>query len=148
MNLAPTRGPERPNTVSGLLDRRAELGALVKRYQTELHKIVCDLDHLDATIWLFDPGPDPSGIKHCPTKGPRPEGRNAAVSHRRLRTATAPIISPEITRARLKVCGLKADDGTVVLTLKRVGAALTALRTKDIAKEVPQAGGVGADRSD
>ena len=59
---------ERPNTVAGLLEKRAELAALVKFHQAELRKVVCDLDHLDATIRLFDPDADISRVKRYPTK--------------------------------------------------------------------------------
>jgi hypothetical protein len=44
---------ERPNTVAGLLAKRKELAALRSRLEMNLKRIVCDLDHLDATILLF-----------------------------------------------------------------------------------------------
>ena len=46
---------DRPLTVSGLLDKRAELIKLRDQLQGELEAVSFDLDHLDATIRLFDP---------------------------------------------------------------------------------------------
>jgi hypothetical protein len=46
---------ERPNTVFGLLDKRAELVKLQQQLETDLRKVICDIDHLDAAIRLFDP---------------------------------------------------------------------------------------------
>lgn len=139
--------PERPNTVSGLLDKRAELAALVKFHQAELRKIICDLDHLDSTIRLFDPSADTSRIKRYPTKHRAQKGELSRFVINALRiagsstsTGAHSTTSLEITQALLKARGLKADDGTVVLMRKRVGAALTALKAKGVVQEVPQPG--------
>jgi hypothetical protein len=44
---------ERPNTVFGLLDKRAELVKLQQQLETDLRKVICDIDHLDAAIGGF-----------------------------------------------------------------------------------------------
>ena len=41
---------ERPNTVSGLVAKRAELVAYRKGLEAELRKVTVDIDHLDAAI--------------------------------------------------------------------------------------------------
>jgi hypothetical protein len=46
---------ERPLTVSGLLDKRAELTRLCDQLAGELEAVAFDLEHLDAVIRLFDP---------------------------------------------------------------------------------------------
>lgn len=58
----------RPNTVAGLMEKRRELAALLKRVREEEKKIVCDLDHIDAAIRLFDPTADTNRIIRHPTK--------------------------------------------------------------------------------
>lgn len=132
--------PEHPNTVSGLLDKRAELAALLKFHRAELRKVTCDLDHLDAAIRLFDPDADISRVKRYPTKHRAHKGEMARFVLGALRKATGPINSLEITRAMIAQRGLNADDGTVVLMRKRVGACLTKLKANGTVEEVPQAG--------
>lgn len=131
---------EAPNTVSGLLTKRAELAGKIKFHQAELRKMVCDLDHLDATIRLFDPEADTSRVARYPTKHRAHKGEMTRFVLAALRDATGPITSLEITRAMIAKRGLNADDGTVVLMRKRVGACLTALKAKGAAREVPRAG--------
>lgn len=46
------------HVVSGLLERRAEMAGLARHYQSEITKILDDLDHLDATIRIFAPEMD------------------------------------------------------------------------------------------
>jgi hypothetical protein len=46
---------ERLNTVAGLIAKGDELHRIRKSLETEVHKLTCDLDHLDAAIALFDP---------------------------------------------------------------------------------------------
>lgn len=132
--------PERPNTIAGLLDKRAELAALVKFHRAELQKITCDLDHVDATIRLFDPNADTSRVKRYPTKHRAQKGEMARFVLVMLKQATAPLTSLEITQAQIKARGLKADDQTVVLMRKRVGACLTAHQAKGLVRSIPMEG--------
>ena len=39
---------ERPNTVAGLLEKRAQLAGKLKYLRAEERKVICDLDHIDA----------------------------------------------------------------------------------------------------
>ncbi|KAJ0346239.1 hypothetical protein COL154_013895 [Colletotrichum chrysophilum] len=54
--------------LSGLVAKHAELTALREKYKAEIKKLTVDIDHLDATIWLFDPNADTSPIKKYVTK--------------------------------------------------------------------------------
>ncbi len=132
--------PERPNTIAGLVDKRAELAALVKFHRAELRKIVCDLDHVDATIRMFDPNADTSRVKRYPTKHRAQKGEMARFVLLALKRATAPITSLEITQAQIKARGLKADDQTLVLMRKRVGACLTASKAQGLVRSIPSEG--------
>jgi hypothetical protein len=59
---------ERPNTVAGLIAKRDELHKLRKTLETEIYKITCDIDHLDAAVALFDPDQTPRAITRYVTK--------------------------------------------------------------------------------
>jgi hypothetical protein len=133
---------ERPNTVAGLMDKRAELVARIKFYKAELRKMTCDLDHLDATIKLFDPARDLTltAIKRYPTRHRAVKGQMRRFVLGQLRTAQAPITSAQITDAWIKERGLKADEETFVLIRKRVGACLTSLRAAGTITATPLAG--------
>jgi hypothetical protein len=123
---------ERPNTVAGLLERRAELAGLVKFHKAELRKIVCDIDHLDAAIRLFDPEADTSRVKAYPTKHRATKGEVVRFVLAALRAAQKPLTSLDITLAMMERRRLKADDQTTVLIRKRVGACLTSLKAKGL----------------
>lgn len=57
-----------------------------------------------------------------------------------LKNAKEPLTSLEITHAQIKARGLKADDQTIVLMRKRVGACLTAQQDKGLVRSLPTAG--------
>ena len=108
-----------PNTVSGLLDKRAELAGLVKFHRAEIRKITCDLDHLDAAIRLFDPNADISRVKRYPTKHSAHKGQMRRFVLGRFRTATAPLTSAQIADAwilRLTRAGQHTVGGHVLRT--------------------------------
>ncbi len=57
---------DHPHTVTGLIDKRREIAGKIEHTQHELHNLVIMLDHLDATIRLFDPDADLGSPKHYP----------------------------------------------------------------------------------
>jgi len=59
---------ERPNTVAGLLEKRAQLAGKLKYLRAEERKVICDLDHIDAAIRLFNAKPNEDRIVRFPTK--------------------------------------------------------------------------------
>ena len=81
---------ERPNTISGLLAKRAELVAFRKGLERELRKVTCDLDHLDAAIRLFGPEPRLTPLSASrPSTGAR-QGQLRRIVLAHLRDATEP----------------------------------------------------------
>lgn len=131
---------ERPNTVSGLLDKRAELAGKIAHAQKQLRGMVCDLDHLDATIRLFDPDADISKVKPYRTAHRAKRGEMQRFVLRALREAKEPLTSLEITQAMIEARGLNAGDATIVLMRKRVGACLTKLSAQGVVEEIPLPG--------
>ena len=131
---------ERPNTVAGLIDKRRELLRLVDEAQAVLQGHLASLDHLTATILLFDPDADLTGL--TPKRAPSPhrafKGEMKRHVLQSLRLATTPITSMEITRSFIEGRGLDHDE--VVTVRKRVGACLWKLRDQALAVSVPMEG--------
>ena len=50
-------------TVSGLVAKRAALTGQIEHFQSQIRQLSIDLDHLDATLLLFNPDYDLMGIK-------------------------------------------------------------------------------------
>jgi hypothetical protein len=48
-----------PIVVSQLMAKRSELAGLVEAKRQELNTLLCDLDHIDAAIRIFDPAKAP-----------------------------------------------------------------------------------------
>jgi len=133
--------PERPHTIAGLLEKRAKLAAMIKFHRTEVTKIICDLDHIDATIRLFDPNADVDRIvKRYPTKHRATKGEASMFVLRLLKAADKPLTSLDIVKAQMKARGLKADEQTVVLLRKRVGATLSAQQRLGFVRSIPMEG--------
>lgn len=127
---------ERPNTVSGLIAKRAELHKLRKSLESEIHKLTCDIDHLDAAIALFDPDQTPRAITRYVTKHRAKKGTVGKFVLDYLRTATEPVTSRDITEAWIAKRGLKTDEATFVIIRKRIGACLTKFRAENVIYDV------------
>ncbi|MFT4254158.1 MAG: hypothetical protein QM608_16955 [Caulobacter sp.] len=132
--------PERPNTIAGLLEKRAQLAGMLKFHRAELRKVTCDLDHIDATIRMFDATADIRRVARYPTKHRATKGEASIFVLRMLKAADRPLTSLEIVQAQIKARGLKADDETVVLLRKRVGATLTAQQSQGVVRSIPMEG--------
>jgi hypothetical protein len=118
---------ERPNTIAGLQAKRKQLVKLRADLEADVRKVTCDLDHLDACIRLFDPEADIRAVKRYATKHRAKKGQMRRFVLDRLKEATGPITSRDIAEAWVSDRGLNADDGTLVMIRKRVGACLTSL---------------------
>jgi hypothetical protein len=134
---------ERPNTVAGLIDKRREISGKIEHHQCILNELIIDLDHLDHTIRLFDPGCDVLWAQ--PEKFPPRLGAFRGEMQRfvlgALRAASVPVTSLEIAIEVVKGRGLDPNDPRAVsLIRKRVGACLFSLKAKGIAQDVPTTG--------
>jgi hypothetical protein len=54
---------DRPNTLAGLSEKRAEIAGQISHTRAALRQLIIDLDHIDAAIRLFDPNYDVEGIR-------------------------------------------------------------------------------------
>lgn len=128
---------ERPNTISGLQAKRAELIRLHAQLTEDAKKVLCDIDHLDATIRLFDPEADLArrarnryAVKH-----------RAAFGHSKrfildvMRRAPEPMTSRQIADAWAKDRRLNPDEATLNILRKRIGACLTNCRKQGLVEQ-------------
>lgn len=132
--------PERPNTVAGLLEKRALLAGRLKFLRAEERKTICDLDHIDAAIRLFNSEADTRRVQRYPTQHRAKKGEVVRLVVRMLRESAGPLTALDIVHQQIKERGLKADDATVVLMRKRVGACLTKLKGNGHVRVVPLPG--------
>ena len=134
---------ERPNTIAGLVDKRREIAGKIEFTQRSLNELIADLDHIDATIRIFDPDADVTlhKPKIYPTKHGAFKGEMRRFVMAALRQAAGPITSLEIAKGVMQGRGLAAnDDRTTILIRKRVGACLWKLSKSGVVRQVPMAG--------
>ena len=55
-----------PHVLTGLIAKRAEIAGQVEHTQDKLRQLVIDLDHIDASIQVFDPSIELEEIKARP----------------------------------------------------------------------------------
>lgn len=115
---------ERPNTVSGLVAKHAELSALRDRFKAEIKKLTVDIDHLDAAIRLFDPDTSTYAIKQYVVKHRAQKGSVKRFVLGCFREATEPLTSRQITEMWAADRGLVADEATYTILRKRIGACI------------------------
>lgn len=117
---------EQPNTISGLQSKRAELVKLRKELMREAKKVLCDIDHIDACVRLFDPAADIERhrLNRYATKHRAPKGHMKRFVLTQLRESDVPLTSRQIIEAWIKERGLQPDEDTFVILRKRVGASL------------------------
>lgn len=119
---------ERPNTVAGLEAKRNELVKLRKLLEAEIRKVTCDIDHLEASIALFDPENTPAAIKRYVVKHRAKKGDVRRFVLEALKDATGPLTSADLTDQWLERRQLRTDEQTRVVIRKRIGACLVTLR--------------------
>lgn len=115
---------ERPNTVAGLVAKHKELCDLRDRYHAEIKKLTVDIDHLDACIRLFDPAADTSDVKLYVTRHRAQKGSVKRFVLNAFREASEPLTSRRITEMWARDRGLVADEATLSILRKRVGACI------------------------
>lgn len=138
--LAKRQKPERPNTVSGLKRKHAEIAGLIEAKLREVDGLVADLDAVEHTIRLFDPEailPRPKAVASPMRAG---KGGTQRAVLRALRTAKAPLTSDDIARFVIAARNLPDDAKTRDLIRRRVGVTLSKLKARGVVEEVPQAG--------
>lgn len=133
--MTDTSSYDRPNTVSGLVAKRDELEALRERYKAEIRKLTVDIDHLDASIRLFDPAADNYALKAYVVKHRAQKGTVKRFVLGCFREATEPLTSRQITEMWAANRGLAADDATLAILRKRIGACIKSCVGQDLIED-------------
>lgn len=123
---------ERPLTVAGLLEKRAELTKARDVIAAELEAITFDLDHLDAVIRLFDPEQAPQARRRYMAQHAARGGEMARFVLSTLRTASEPLTARQIGLMWAEANGVEPSELTGRTLRKRAGACLRNLASKGL----------------
>ena len=133
-----------PLALHALIRKRAEIAGRAKLARRELDRIVAELDHVDATILIFDPTIrlDAIRAKFIPPVHPAKRGEIARVAFRCIREADGPITSREIALRVMEERRLDVGERALVgLMVRRVCVCLRAQRDNGRIRSVPTATG-------
>jgi len=133
--MTDTSSYERPNTVAGLTAKHAELCALREEYRAAIKKLTVDIDHLDAAIRLFDPNADTHKVNSYVTKHKAKKGSVKRFVLNCMREATGPLTSRQITEMWAADRGLEADEATLSILRKRIGACIKTCVSQDLIRD-------------
>ena len=124
--------PERPNTLSGLKAKHAELVHYRDQLEADIKGVTVDIDHLEAAIRIFDPEDTPAARRRYAAMHRAPKGQSTRFVLAKLRDASGPLTSRQLADMWCVDRGLVAKDSTVSLLRKRIGATLKALHNRGL----------------
>ena len=130
---------ERPNTLAGLVEKRAEIAGKISHTRAALRQLIIDLDHVDAAIRIFDPSYDVEGIRQkIPSAAHRAiRGDMTRATLDALREASGPMTTIELARHVMAERGLNtADKALLQLFTRRTGALLRWQKKRGILRSV------------
>ena len=125
------------HTISGLLRKRAEIAGKLDVALNVVRDLQTDLAHVDATLRLFRPDINLSGVKVRPVPGHAAAlyGELTRAIMEALRGCTEFTSGRDLTLAIMRTRGLAVDDGKLVETMRqRVGAALRTMKARGTAE--------------
>ncbi|HEX7946280.1 MAG TPA: hypothetical protein VF495_16550 [Phenylobacterium sp.] len=131
---------ERPNTLSGLIEKHREVAGQIEHHRQIVNALVFDLEALEHTIRIFDPDANLGRAKPVPARDASFRGEMRRDILTVLRGSNGLLTSLDIARRVVMLRNLTEDHETVTLIRKRVGAALWKLKVKAVVVEVPQPG--------
>ena len=129
--------------VAGLVKRRAELAGEAEAIRARLARIAADLGYLDATIRLFDPESEISGIRARRPRRPGVAGRGemARLVLGALRDAPGPMTTTGVVERVMAARDMEAGDARPRrAAAKRVGTALGRQRENGAVRPSSSAG--------
>ncbi|MFC3071209.1 hypothetical protein [Phenylobacterium soli] len=134
---------EHPNVLHALIGKRAEIAGRIEHTQLQLRHLITELDHLDATIRVFDPTVDVGDIrsKPVPPRHAAFKGEVTRIVFRTLRSADGPVTSRDIARRLMTERGLNPEDRELsIIMVKRVCACLRVQRHRGLVRNAPAEG--------
>ncbi len=130
---------EKPNTVSGLLEKRRELQKELKAAKKAVKSIKIDIQYVEAATRLFTSNTE-RAIPRRDVRFRAEKGEMLRHVLTALRGANEPQTSQIIADTWCKARGLNADHDTYVMMRKRVGACLNTLKHRGTIQAVPMEG--------
>lgn len=135
-----------PHVVTGLIAKRAEIAGRIENLQGQLKAAVVDLDHVEASIRIFDPEIDMEaiGARRVPPAHHAFRGEVSRIILEALRKTTVPLSTSDLTERVMKERGLDLNDAPLRRTMgRRVGACLNHWRrVRGAVKSIPGPGQV------
>lgn len=116
-----------PHVLTGLIEKRRELAGKIEALQAQVRQATVELDHIEASIRIFDPEIDLQaiGVRPVPPVHHAFRGETSRIVLEAIRTAGRPIDTTAITERVMKERGLDRNDAALFrLMSKRVGACL------------------------
>ena len=133
---------EHPLTLSGLSNNRDELIRYKRTLEHELRAVKVDIDHLEASIRIFNAADTPMERRRYGDFHRAPRGQSSRVVMGALRDAKGPLTSRQIAVMWCEDRGLEASDVTLNTLRKRIGSTLIALHKQRIAEQDGKVGGL------
>lgn len=125
--------PTPEEMVEGLIQKRAEIAAVIEGLQRQVKAATALFDRVEATIRIFKPDLDFGGLMFSPVP-PRHSafrGEVVGILISTLREAKEPLSTAELTETLMRARGLPVGDKRLRRTmLGRVGSSLNSLRRK------------------
>lgn len=118
---------ERPNTVAGLKAKRAELARLQIQLTEDLRRVMCDMDHLDGAIRLFEAEQPLGPAARFRTAYRAKAGQLSRFLFDRLREAGRPLTSPDLAQEWIAAREIRNDHGMFLVIRRRIGSQLCKL---------------------
>jgi hypothetical protein len=140
-NIIPLNA-DQPQVLHALTRKRAEIAGRVEEAKHALDDLIGELDHVDATIRIFNPAIDIARIKSKrATRAVVLKGEITRPLLGILREAKAPLTPREITLHLLKARGLEPGDKELVtILIKRVRACLREQKLRGLVDCIPMTG--------
>ncbi len=114
---------------------RAEIAGQLEAAQTQVHQLIIDLDHVDATLRLYVPDIDLEEIrpKPLPPRHAAFQGEVSRLILDALRASPAGMTAQVLAQHFMAERGLNTADKALVRTIgKRIGSSLRTMREKGL----------------
>lgn len=132
-----------PHVLTGLVAKRAEIAGQIEHTQDKLRQLVIDLDHIDASIHIFDPSIELEEIKArpVPPKHQAFRGQVTRIVLATLRNAKKPLTTADIAQRVMAERGLDTANVRLLKTMtKRAGACLRNMQKQGAVARQPGPG--------
>jgi hypothetical protein len=132
-----------PHVLTGLMAKRAEIAGKIEHLQDQLRQLVIDLDHIDASIHIFDPSIELQAIHARPVPAPHHafRGQVTRIVLTTLKNAKKPLTTQDIAMRVMAERGLDTANVRLLKTMtKRAGACLRNLHLQKAVTRQPGPG--------